>query len=365
MSAVCIHPWADMWVNAKGRMTCCPQNHTALGTLPADSPAKAWHGPAAQQVRRLVAAGRYEEAGCERECPFLRNSSTPPDDEPPQAEMINQPFTPPVDADSAYAQNLAGVQAAFARREADIDTLPLFVDLQPVILCNAACIMCGQPHADPTRHTPEIRAALDSLKPTASHFRWQGGEVFTDPHFAAYLESFGADDAPQPGRCVITNGTLITRAIAERLLRPPHPVHFLVSIDGATAPTFEKIRHHLRFDRAWAGLVHLATRQREIGVTDRVIWNYVVMKSTWPEMRQAMQMAAELQVAINFAPLQRPCGDENLFLDPAVMPGLDLMCELDDLERFAANLPIPVSGFTGMRYRLRQVMPPPAPVGAP
>jgi len=94
VAATCIHPWADICVNARGRVTCCTQNHTPLGQLPDDTPADAWNSPSAERVRALIRDGRYQEAGCERECPFLRNSFAPPLRTPPSTELASMTFVP-------------------------------------------------------------------------------------------------------------------------------------------------------------------------------------------------------------------------------------------------------------------------------
>src|SRR5205085_2094392 len=62
-----------------------------------------------------------------------------------------------------------------------------------------------------------------------------------------------------------TNATLLTRATAERLLDAP-PDWLCVSVDGATAATYEGIRDGARFDRVARNVQRFVALMRERGV---------------------------------------------------------------------------------------------------
>ena len=57
----CIHPWADLWINAAGHVSCCPQNRTRFGNIYQHGIEQLWNSEAAQTVRRLIADGDYLE----------------------------------------------------------------------------------------------------------------------------------------------------------------------------------------------------------------------------------------------------------------------------------------------------------------
>lgn len=350
----CAHPWFDMMINAAGLVSCCPQNHAWLGNVREEAPLALWHGPKAQEVRRLIGEGRYQEAQCDRQCPYLRGAFQTPERHPPLREMINPPFDDPAD-DSPYARNLHGNGRAYRDKVVCWPGHPLFVDIQTTVHCNARCIMCGQPHHQDLTLPVAVLEGLAGLYPFASHFRWQGGEVFLYKAFSRYLARFLALDHPHLRAYIITNGSLLTPELLARLLQGKRPIFFLFSMDGASQTVFERVRQGLDFATVMANLEHLAATQRRLGRRDLVRWNYVVMKSTLPDMEQAMAVAERLGVDLNFAPVQGECPGENIFMARDLMePPLPL---LERLQRQAQRATVTISGFAGMAYRLRQTLP--------
>ncbi|HIJ84150.1 MAG TPA: SPASM domain-containing protein, partial [Magnetococcales bacterium] len=66
----CLHPWSNVWINAAGWVSCCPQNRMRWGNIRETPLEQLWNSNPAQRVRRLIAGGVYQAAGCDRECPF-------------------------------------------------------------------------------------------------------------------------------------------------------------------------------------------------------------------------------------------------------------------------------------------------------
>lgn len=355
ISPPCVHAWSNLWVNAAGKATCCPESRRIFGDLHSQSIAEIWNSSAAQETRARFARGDYEQAGCNQECPFLRGSFTPPEKLPPLPELINPEFEMPTD-DSDYARNAVQVLHDYRKRRTQVSSLPLFVDIQPLLRCNADCIMCGQPHQSKLEHDTVLTHKIEALKPTANWFRWQGGEVFMSKDFTRYLEEFDHGKNTHLRRYVITNASVLNAARIQSLITGPRPVRVLVSIDGVTAQTYGKIRRRLDHHQAMKNLQLLALAQRACGRRDLVCWNYVVMRTTFMEMRAAIEHAVELGVDINFAPIQGPFTQENIFLYPHITD-VDLSEYFTALERYAARLPVRVSGFVGMLQRLANPRP--------
>ncbi|OQX19093.1 MAG: hypothetical protein BWK76_05530 [Desulfobulbaceae bacterium A2] len=347
--APCLHPWADIWVNAAGLVSCCPQNRCFWGNIHQQSVEELWNSPKSQRVRHLVAAGQYLAAGCDKDCPYLRGVARHPEVMPPVAELINPDFDL-VEDDTPYARNLRQVAAEYLVGQEELRSRPLFVDTQPVLRCNADCVMCGQPHRAPLEHSAEILQALEVLRPTANWFRWQGGEVFVSKRFFSYLRDFSAPDCPHLRRYVITNGTLLNEGRVDELVQGAVPIFFLLSIDGVRRETYAAIRRKLDYDRAWATLKYLASVQRHYG-RRLVCWNYVVMRSTLDEVAEAIDIADELGVDLNLAPIQGEYPTENIFLHPG-LAGPDLSEMLQRLEARVRQARVRVSGFAGLRFRL-------------
>jgi MoaA/NifB/PqqE/SkfB family radical SAM enzyme len=347
----CVHPWADLWISAAGNVTCCPQNRMRFGNIHEHGLEWLWNSPSAHRVRRHIANGDYVSAGCEPECPFLRGRPAVPIELPSPDELINLDFVIPA-TDSPLRKNLVSVVADYQSGRELVSGLPVYVDSQPVLRCNADCIMCTQPHQSTLMHPEPILKKLEVLKSTAKVFRWQGGEVFSNKFFYAYLCNFSTDDNPELIKYVITNGSLLTEARIAMLTNTDNPVRFLISLDGVSRTTFEKIRVGLNYRQVMQSLNNLAEIQNRSNSRDLVRWNYVVMHSTLTEMPAAIELAQKLGVDLNFAALQGNYPNENLFRYPIVDRDEALKYFLR-LQQHCSHLAINVSGFEGMIDRLR------------
>ncbi len=138
--------------------------------------------------------------------------------------------------------------------------LPSFVQIEPVGPCNLRCRMCAvQFREDGAPGRPAFLAyetfvrLLEQL-PGARRLPLQGlGEPLMHPRFFDMVRH-----AAERGIEVSTNTnlTLITPARAERCVTSGL-AELHVSIDGASARTFEHIRVRARFARVIRNLVHL------------------------------------------------------------------------------------------------------------
>ncbi|MBF8274022.1 MAG: hypothetical protein HW380_3127 [Magnetococcales bacterium] len=310
-----------------------------------------WNSNPAQRVRRLIAGGVYQAAGCDRECPFLRGSFRPPEQAPPVAELINPEFVDPMDG-SAYSNNLKAMDSAYRQRQEILTSQPIFVDLQTTVRCNSDCFMCQQPHGDDMSLPVETMESLSPYRATAGFFRWQGGESFIRKDFVTFLERFDHPAHPHLRRLVISNGSFLGRKLLERLVLVDRPPSFLISMDAVSEPVYQKIRRTLNHGKVLACLESLAHLQNVLGRRDLVTWNYVVMKSNFAEMEQAMDLAEQWQIHLNFAPLQGFYADENFFLFPWIINNEKYFSHIEIMENRAKKYRIKISGFSGMRQRL-------------
>ena len=349
----CPHPWFDVWINASGMVYCCPQNRTVNGNIISEEFSEIWNSSSSQSVRSLIANGYYEEAGCQRECLFLRGTYNPPAIHPPSDELINPDFDYVYDG-SVYSQNLSFVIDAYQRKSPLVNAFPLFVDIQPTVICNSNCIMCKQPHDNNITLPMSVYAKLSLLKPYANYFRWQGGEVFILDWFMDYLMEFDDIDYPHLYRYVITNGSLFDKDKILLLLDKGRPVHFLVSMDGVRQETYGRIRRNLDIENVMFTIELLSDIQREKKLNNMVRWNYVVMKSTLEDMMHAVDIADELCVNLNFAPIQGDFKNENIFLYPDITK-LNLQNYFNEIETYSATKNINISGLIGIKYRLRNI----------
>ena len=155
MKPVCDHPWKSLWVDSTGKTTFCPQNKTEIGNLYNNTIEEVINSKEAIKVRKLFSENKYCEAGCDKDCPFLRGSFDPPENVPPHEELCAPKLTDAID-DTKYSKNKQKVDEEFKNLETRVESYPLFIDVQPILRCNFDCFMCGQPHDSPLIHEQKI-----------------------------------------------------------------------------------------------------------------------------------------------------------------------------------------------------------------
>jgi MoaA/NifB/PqqE/SkfB family radical SAM enzyme len=183
----------------------------------------------------------------------------------------------------------------------DLTRPPLPRELQVEVTgaCNLRCRMClvsYRPALGKTSGAMDLatfKRLVDEL-PTLRRVTMQGlGEPLLAPDFFPMLEHL-AERGIEMG--FNTNGTLLTRDRAERLVELG--VSWLhVSLDGATAPTYEDIRGRSSFELVRQNIVALVDvmRERRAAKPDLELV-FVAMRRNVRELPRVVRFAAEVGV---------------------------------------------------------------------
>ena len=175
--------------------------------------------------------------------------------------------------------------------------LPRFLQVEPVGQCNLRCRMCpielrpeSEDHHRPATIALDVFRGLLDQFPTVQTLQLQGlGEPMMHPRFFDMVEM-----AVARGMTVSTNTnlTLLTERRAERCVTSGlAQIH--VSIDGATAATYEHIRVRASFAKVMRNLDRLmAARARLASRTPEVRWVMVVMRRNLDELAAVVHLAA-------------------------------------------------------------------------
>jgi len=180
-----------------------------------------------------------------------------------------------------------------------VPPLPRRLQVEITGACNLRCRMClvrYRPRIDKVEGAFPLErfvALLDEL-PDLEQVTLQGlGEPLLHPDLVAMVVA-----AKHRGIEVgfNTNGTLLTASRAEALV--VSGVDWMhVSIDGATAATFEHIRDGARFDRVVRNLRRLLDTRRRLGSpTPRIQLNTVLMRSNVHELDELVRLAVDIGV---------------------------------------------------------------------
>ncbi len=167
--------------------------------------------------------------------------------------------------------------------------------------CNLRCRMCWFSHASHAGRAPHymtretFEAVARQVFPFArTVYLSAATEPLMHPGFPALLEIAGR--YPIEDLKFLTNGQLLTGEIGEACVR--HGVGEIhVSIDGATAETYEWIRRGSRFDRLLGNLETLAEIKRRIGsLRPLVQFNVTLMRRNIAELAELVRLAHRLGV---------------------------------------------------------------------
>jgi radical SAM protein with 4Fe4S-binding SPASM domain len=174
--------------------------------------------------------------------------------------------------------------------------LPRALQVEVTAACNLRCQMCLVSYREPLdRHSASLdferfKALVDAL-PELEVVTLQGlGEPLMAPDLFPMLE-YGATRGLRMG--FNTNATLLTRATAERLIAAR--VDWLhVSLDGATAQTYESIRAQSSFAKVADNVRGLVELMRKRGADrPRLSLVFVAMRRNLHELPAVVRLAAE------------------------------------------------------------------------
>jgi MoaA/NifB/PqqE/SkfB family radical SAM enzyme len=169
--------------------------------------------------------------------------------------------------DSQRIQNILAIEAGFVARDERAWGAPREAWIEVSARCNLRCVMCPITYdpryrdgAMPEHLSPDRFSALEPLFAKLERAHLFGlGEPMLSPHLFEYARRLTAAGVEV---WTTTNATLIGRAEAEAFADAGFS-RVSVSIDGATAATYERIRRHGRFADVVAGIRALGeVRQR-------------------------------------------------------------------------------------------------------
>ena len=190
--------------------------------------------------------------------------------------------------------------------------LPSYIQIEPVGQCNLRCQMCsiqfrhdGPPYGPPAFMAFETFTRIIEQFQGLRELHLQGlGEPMMHPRFFDMVEY-----AANRGITVTTNSniTLLTERRAVRCVTSGlNCIH--ISLDGATAETYERIRVRAHFERVMSNLERLVlVRQRMESTLPRLQLVMVMMRQNLHELPDLIRLAH--QYAIERVFVQHLCHD--------------------------------------------------------
>jgi len=203
------------------------------------------------------------------------------------------------------AHNVAVAAEAFTLGHVECPAYPARLYVTVTEACNLRCQHCITDAPARTRSgrartlQPWLLDALDEAFAHADYVAFtHGGESLAAPGFPEVLRRIARARARRPGRAdvhLVSNGTLLDEARVTSLIELG-VTSIMVSLDGATAATNDRIRVLGRFDRVVANIAAAVRLRARHGVDLRLGISTVVGASNVAELAALGRLCVELGV---------------------------------------------------------------------
>ena len=229
--------------------------------------------------------------------------------------------------------------------------------VESAIACNLKCVMCpwreiAKKATDRGIMTPEIWEAIRShLSQVQSVDFTGGGEPLLQPRLAQWIAEAKAAGC-ETG--FLSNGLLLTEEKLKEILDAG--VNWIcISMDGATAEMYNKIRVGSNFDRVCENVANIASLRS--GSTPKTMINFVLMEMNFHQMEEMVQLADRLGVdQLNFKQCDVIRGEAGkgfgLFNNRETKEIRRLQKSLEKARRLAKKLNIETTAFAFMPQEL-------------
>jgi MoaA/NifB/PqqE/SkfB family radical SAM enzyme len=172
---------------------------------------------------------------------------------------------------------------------------------------------------NPNRDGSALRAAIEGLNhflPTVQRIKMMGdGEVFAVPESRDFMFNFDAEKNPDTDFLIHTNGILLTPKLWNKIEHCKID-WMVVSMDGATKETYEKIRVGGKWETLIENL-HFLKEKFDQGLINEFHINMCVMRSNYHEMLDFARLGKELGVtSAYYLPILGDYESEQIFEPP-------------------------------------------------
>lgn len=308
----CHIPWQEMNVDADGNVTpCCNwKSHNNVdnpycGDAKKQTLAEIWNGPVYRNLRKHMAAGDLEKAGCAKCILIVRGQESPLRcDQDAEAEFA----TPEADQ-SAYARNLATLKREIAAGADVLEAKPTVLSVTPSYACNIRCVHCFQePLRSKDMDSPPLFKEMLELSDSMSFIQCGGGEPLLLPLWKEFLSHVNLEKNPYLTFATCTNATVVTDA-TEAKIRQFKNVNIGVSLDAGSKDVYERVRLRGKFDDVDRNLDRLAAIARSKPASVISI-SMSVMRDNFTDLANFFAYATSKGVTASLSPVMAMPSDQ-------------------------------------------------------
>lgn len=271
-SIACRAPFSSMHLDQFGNARACCQSDLLLGNVADHSLLEIWNGEPLARQRAAIADADFS-VGCGY-CEWSVRNDGP---------------------ELAYARNFDHLEVPV---EGDGPTM---LEMALSNACNLQCTMCNGDYSSAIRSHREHREPLPSvydeqffedlrsLIPGLRDVHLLGGEPFLGQEPLRVMDLI-AEHGPNAQLVITTNGTVWTKRV-EKLTEALN-ASYVISIDGASASTYESIR----VGANWHGLLANLPRFKRAG--HDLYFAHCLMVDNWFEFPDFLALAARFDAAV-------------------------------------------------------------------
>lgn len=229
-------------------------------------------------------------------------------------DLIEAMFLVPEDKDEcAYYESVAQMMRLYGRTK----DVPAYT-IMPTLGCNARCVYCYEEGRKPVRMTPEIveqtiRYILKTRSKEEITISWFGGEPLLCPDIIDHIcDRLREEDVPFRS-IMVTNGSLITPAIIEKMRTRWNLGRLQISLDGAEPDYIARKRYYNDSDQ-YHTVLRTIGQLSEAGIHVAVRVN--VDEGNWPGIPLLLDdmnrfVGNKEHVTVYFSPLMDVRAGEN------------------------------------------------------
>lgn len=308
----CHIPWQEMNVDADGNVTpCCNwKSHNNVdnpycGNAKEQTLAEIWNGPVYRNLRKHMAAGDLEKAGCAKCILIVRSQESPLRcDQDAEAE-----FAKPQAEQSPYARNLATLKREIAAGADVLEAKPTVLSVTPSYACNIRCVHCFQePLRTKDMDSPPLFKEMLELSDSMSFIQCGGGEPLLLPLWKEFLSHVDLEKNPYLTFATCTNATVVTDA-TEAKIRQFKNVNIGVSMDAGSKGVYENVRLRGKFDDVDRNLDRLAAIARSKPASVISI-SMAVMRDNFTDLANFFAYATSKGVTTSLSPVMAMPSDQ-------------------------------------------------------
>lgn len=312
---VCQRPFKHAELGGEGRMTsCCGINHLLQWNTPVyySEFEHVWHSNVMKVIRLSMINGTYSFCN-PLKCNYIY------DDEKQQIDTN--------ELSHAYSWTREELDEIGKRTEYPVNTLfdakryEIREDEYPSELqcsfdksCNLRCASCREQvyiasNAERKRLDNFAEKLKRSVLPHIERIKFSGGEVCVSPTYHKII--FDPDNFHIRKVQMISNGSIFTEDFFEKLKGRFDETVIMISMDGATKETAEKLRRGIDFDK-WKTNMEFLSQMRKENQIQKLYYNFVVQRDNYMEMADYVKMCLSYHAdSIKFSRLMNWLGSAN------------------------------------------------------